>query len=99
MSVRANEIKYQAAAATNVVVSKRKAILERILIGKDVASAVLEVSDSADNGNGNVIIKITSSTMLADTGGIIEVGAIFRNGITADLTNQTDVTFIWSHTV
>ena len=89
------DYKYQAAAAADVVVSSGPAILKGIIIGADVAAGVLEVSDHASDGDGNVKIKITSATMLADTGGYLEVNALFKTGITVDMTNQTDCTFIW----
>lgn len=88
-------MKYQAAAAANVVVAKNKAVLHRILIGKDVSTATIEVSDSATDGDGNVKVYAEGSTLMTANGGVIEVGALFENGITADLTNQTNVTFIW----
>lgn len=87
---------YQAAAAADVVVTAKPAILHRILVGKDVASGVIEVSDHASDGDANVKIQYDGSTLMTATGGCIEVGAIFLNGITADLTNQTQVTFVWS---
>ena len=87
--------KYQATAAANVVVATGKAILHRILIGKDVASSVIEVSDHASDGDVNVQIYLEGSTLLTSTGGVVEVGTIFEAGICADLTNQTNVTFIW----
>lgn len=88
-------IKYQATATADVVVATGPAILHRIIIGVDVASAVVEVSDSPSDGDGNVKIELTGST-LHTTANVVEVGAIFRKGICADLTNQTDVTFVWS---
>lgn len=97
--INQNNKTYQAAAAANVVVSNGKAILERILIGADVASSVIEISDHASDGDGNVKIKYTGSALMTASGGVIEVGALFKNGITADLTNQTDVVFIWTPTV
>lgn len=87
--------KYQAAAATNVIVATGKAILHRIIIGADVASGVIEISDSPNDGNGNIKIRLAGSTLLTSTGGCVEVGTVFDTGISADLTNQTEVTFIW----
>lgn len=97
--INTNNYTYQAAAAANVVVSAGPAILERIIIGADVSTATIEVSDSATDGDGNVKILLTGSTLMTATGGVVEVGAKFLNGITADLTNQTNVTFIWTETV
>ena len=96
--INANNINYQAAVAVNVVVTSKPAILERIIIGADVGSAVIEISDSIDDGDGNILIKLTGSTLMTATGGALEVGAVFAKGIIADIVNQTDVTFIWKET-
>ena len=96
--INANNIKYQAAAAANVVITTKPAILERILIGADVGSAVIEISDSIDDGDGNILIKLTGSTLMTANAGALEVGAVFAKGITADIVNQTDVTFVWKET-
>lgn len=90
-----NEKTYQAAAAANVVVTAKPAILQRIIIGADVGSAIVEVSDHASDGDGNVKVYLAGSTLLTSTGGVVEIGAVFQAGICADLTNQTNVTFIW----
>jgi len=85
---------YQAAASANVVVSATPAILVGMIIGADVGSAVIEVSDHASDGDGNVKIELIGSTLMTSCGGYVPVGAYFATGIAADLTNQTDVTFI-----
>lgn len=82
-------------AGANQVVARRKAILHRIIIGADVASAQLEVSDHPSDGDANVKIDLIGNTLMTSTGGCVEVGAIFNDGICLDLTNQTDVTVIW----
>lgn len=81
-------------AGANQVVASGKAILHRIIIGADVASGDIEVSDSANDGDGNVKLQVTGSTLMT-AHGTIEVGALFKEGITLDLTNQTKVTVIW----
>lgn len=86
---------YQAAAGANVVVSAKPAHLHKIIIGADVATSTIEISDSATDGDGNVKVFLTGSTLMTSTGGEVVVNAKFANGITADLTNQTNVTFIW----
>ena len=86
---------YIASAGTNNVVATGKAILHRIIIGKDVASAVVKVSDSPTSGSAAVKIQLTGSTLMTATGGFVDVQAVFNTGITLDLTNQTDVTVIW----
>jgi hypothetical protein len=88
------EYVYQAAAAANVVVSATPAILVGMIIGADVASSVIEVSDSATDGDGAVKIELTGSTLMTSCGGYVPVGAYFATGIASDMTNQTDVTFI-----
>jgi hypothetical protein len=88
--------KYQAGAAANVVVATGKAILHRIIIGADVASGVVEVSDSPSDGDIDVRVMLSGSTLMTSTGGCVEVGTVFNTGICVDMTNQTQCTFIWS---
>lgn len=92
---QAHKSKYQAAAAANIVVATGKAILHRILVGADVATSTIQVADHPSDGQTNVKALFTGNTLMTATGGSIEVGAIFENGISADITNQTNVTFIW----
>ena len=86
---------YQATASDDVVVKDSEGYLEGIIIGADVGSAEIEISDNATTGDANIKVYLASDTLLADTGGYVPVRAKFENGITADLTNQTNVTFIY----
>jgi hypothetical protein len=82
---------YQAAAATNVVVKDSPALLHSIIIGKDVgAGAIVEVSDHASDGDGNIQVYLEAPTV-----GTYLVDAEFTIGICVDLTLQTNVAFIW----
>ena len=84
-------VTYQAAAAANVVVKATQGLLHSIIIGKDVgAGAIVEVSDHATDGDGNVKVYLEAPTV-----GTYLIDAFFEVGITADLTNQTKVAFIW----
>lgn len=85
---------YFASAGANKVVSAKPAILKRIIIGKDVSSGVVEVSNDVADGDADVQIYLEGSTLMTATGGVVEVNAYFSKGICADLTNQTNVTFI-----
>lgn len=82
---------YQAAAAANVVISATPAFLHAIIIGKAVPNGILEVSNHASDGDGNVQIYIDTCTCPAFT----IVNALFDVGICADMTLQTNVTFVW----
>lgn len=84
-------ITYQAAAAANVVVSAEPAFLHAIIIGKAVPNGILEVSDHASDGDGNIKIFIDTCTCPAFT----IVNAAFDVGICVDMTLQTNVSFIW----
>jgi len=86
------------AAGANQVVSTGAAILKRIIIGRDVASGQIEVSDSKTDGDGNIKVDLAGSTLMTSCGGFVEVGAVFESGITVDLTNQTFVAFVWEPT-
>lgn len=92
---KAYNSKYQAAPAVNVVVATGKAILHRIIIGADVATSTVQVANNAADGQTDIKVLLTGSTLMTANGGGVEVGAIFENGISADITNQTHVTFIW----
>lgn len=86
---------YQAAPAANVVIATGPAILEKIIIGADVAASTIEVSDSATDGDENVQIFITGSTLMTSCGGEIICGISFVKGIAADIAAQTNLTFVW----
>jgi len=94
-----NRIAYQAAAAADVVVKAAPGRLYGVIIGADVASSVIEISDSATDGDGNIKIKLAGSALMtANNGGLYfgPEGIAFDNGIAADITLQSDVTFIYS---
>jgi len=82
--------KYQAAAAANVVVKATPGYLKAIIVGKDVAGGIIEVSDHASDGDGNVQVYLEDADV-----GVYPVNAYFATGIAADLTTQTNVTFIY----
>lgn len=88
--------KYFATAGENKVISTQPAILHGIIIGADVSSSVIEVSDHASDGDGNVQIFLSGNTLHTTCKGYVPVNAHFTKGITADIANQTHVTFIWS---
>jgi len=92
--MQTKNITHLASAGSNQVVASGKAILHRIIIGADVGSAVLEVSDDAADGDANVIVQAQGNALMT-AHGVIEVGALFTKGITLDLTNQTLVTVVW----
>lgn len=82
---------YQATAGANVVVKASPGYLEGIIIGSDVASSVIEISDHASDGDGNVMIYLSGDAL----SGYYPVQAEFKTGITADIANQTHITFIY----
>lgn len=90
MSERTNRVTYIAAAGADNVVFAGQAILESVIVGKDVAGGIVEVSDHASDGNGNVKVYLEDAIT-----GVYEVEAKFENGITVDLTTQTNVSIVW----
>lgn len=83
--------KYQAAAAADVVVKASPGFLHAIVVGKNVgAGAIIEVSDHASDGDGNVQVYLEAPAV-----GTYIVDAKFATGICADMTLQTNVTFIY----
>ena len=81
---------YQAAAAANVVVKASPGFLHSIIVGKDVAGGIIEVSDHATDGDGAVMIYLEDPNV-----GVYLIDAEFTVGITADITTQTNVMFVW----
>ena len=84
-------ITYVAAAGVNEVISTDAAILERIIVGADVGSSIIEVSNSSTDGDGDVKVLLAGDALK----GVYEIGAEFRDGITADITLQSNVSFVW----
>lgn len=90
------KVYYQAAAGADVVVKGSPGYLHSIIVGKYVSGGVIEVSDHATDGDGNVKIYLESAA--TDTGfpKVIPIQAEFSTGITADITgSQTNVAFIY----
>jgi hypothetical protein len=83
---------YQAAAATDVVVKAAAGTLHAIAVGDSVANATIEVSDHASDGDGNVKIFLSGDTIGP---AVYPVNMRMSTGITADIVNQTKVTFIY----
>jgi hypothetical protein len=81
---------YQAAAGANVVVKATPGLLHSIIVGKDVAGGIIEVSDHATDGDGAIRVYLEDPAV-----GVYLVDAEFTTGITADITTQTNVTFVW----
>jgi len=85
------EVTYQGAAAANVVIKATQGLLHSIIIGKAVgAGAIVEVSDHATDGDGNVKVYLEAPAV-----GTYLVDGMFEVGICVDLTNQTNVAFVW----
>ena len=92
-----SNIYYTATAGDNKVVTTGPAFLERIIIPKYVASGVIEVSDHASDGDGNVKLLVTGSATVDNYPQVIEVGANFDTGLTVDITNYTNISIVWKN--
>ena len=91
-----NSITYVASAGADNVIKASAGYLHSIILGKWVSGGVVEVSDHASDGDGNVVIYLESGA--TDESGfpkVIPVEAAFSTGITADITSTTNVTFIY----
>lgn len=84
---------YRATAGTDIVVSAGRTFLAGIVFGADNGSAQVEVSDHVSDGDGNVKIQLNGNTLLTSIG-YLPVNAWFEDGITCDVVNQTQMTFI-----
>jgi hypothetical protein len=83
-------ITYQAAAAADVVIKANAGFLAGVTVGKDVAGGIIEISDHASDGDGNVVYYLEDPNV-----GYYPINAPFAVGMCADLTLQTNVTFHW----
>lgn len=84
-------ITYQATATPDIIIKASPALLHSLIIGKDVgAGAIVEVSDHASDGDGNVKVYLEAPTV-----GIYPIDAKFAAGICVDLTLQTNIAFVW----
>jgi len=81
---------YYAAAGANKIIKAAPGLLHSIIVGKDVAGGIIEVSDHATDGDGAVRVYLEDPAV-----GVYLVDAEFTVGITADITTQTNVTFVW----
>ena len=81
---------YQAAAAVNVIVKAAPGFLHSIIVGADVSGGIIEVSDHATDGDGNVVLYIADPAV-----GVYPVDMTFDVGIAMDITTQTNLTFVW----
>lgn len=88
--------KYVAAAANNVVVTAKPALLMGILFGADNGSAIVEVSNSPDDGDGDIQLYIAGDNLGTKVRYLI-INAVFPKGICADIANQTHTTFIYKN--
>lgn len=84
-------IKYQAAATPDVIIKAAPGFLHSIIVGEDVSGGIIEVSDHASDGDGNVVIYLKDPDVR-----VYPIDAEFTTGIAADLTGaQTHVAFVW----
>lgn len=85
-------INYQAGAGANVVVKAGASYLHSIIVGEDVNGGMIEVSDHASDGDGNVKIFLKDPAV-----GTYLVESYFPTGITADITGaQLKTSFVYS---
>lgn len=89
------QLSYQAAAGTDVVVKNQPGYLHAIILGKFVSGGIVEVSDHASDGDGNIKIYLTAGTTDTAFPKAIPVNAEFKVGISTDITNFTNVTFVY----
>ena len=85
-------ITYVETTGADKVISTSAAYLERIIVGKSVGSSVIEISNSPSDGDGDIKVYLAGDTLVGE----YAIGAEFNKGICADLTNQTNVSFVWA---
>ena len=81
-----------AAATLDWAVKGSAGYLHAIVVGDAVASAIIEVSDHASDGDGNVKVYLAGDTLGP---ALYPINMTMASGIATDITNQTHVTFFW----
>ena len=87
---------YLSSAGNNQVVISKPGKLMGILVGKDVATATIDIADHASSGSTNVIAHYEGSTLMTQlkSGVMFGEGIDCNAGITVSLGNQTNVTIL-----
>lgn len=82
----------QAAPAANNVIKASAGKLHAVVVGSasSTATDIIEISDHATDGDGNVVLQMTDAPV-----GVYVVDMAFGTGITSDTTVQENVTFIY----
>ena len=98
-------VKYQDAAADNVVVKNSAGYLFGIVLGGlPIADASIEISDHASDGDGNIVFfpqggdgtdALLEQTLVDKFKGYIPINAIFSTGICVDQIAQTKCSYIY----
>lgn len=81
---------FQIGAGANKVIKATPGFLHAIIVGKDVAGGIIEVSDHASDGDANVKVHLEDPNV-----GTYIIDAEFEVGIAVDQTTQTHVTYIY----
>ena len=81
---------YIAAAGADNVIKAAPGLLHSIIVGKDVNGGIIEVSDHATDGDGNIVLYIADPAV-----GVYPVDMTFDVGIATDIATQTNLTFVW----
>ena len=84
------KITYVAAAGADNVIKNKPGYLHAVVVGKDVNGGIIEVSNHASDGDGDVQVYLADPTP-----GTYLIQAEFSTGITVDMTTQTNCSFIF----
>lgn len=84
--------KYIASAGDDNIILAHPCFLKRIIVGDAVGSSVIEISDHATEGDGNVVVYLAGENIGP---AVYDFDLEFDTGLTIDLANQTHVTVIY----
>lgn len=83
---------YTSGPTTNWIVKGSAGFVHAVHVGAAVASSIIELSDHASDGDGNVVLYQASDTIGP---AVYPLNMTMGTGITLDLTNQTHVTVVY----
>lgn len=87
---KANSHTYVAGAGDDNVIKASAGVLVGIIVGKKVTGGIIEVSDHASDGDAAIKVYLEEADV-----GYYPVNTAFGTGISANITTQTNVTFVW----
>ena len=77
--------------ATNETISLGPGYLQRVIVGENVTSSLVEISDNVTDSSAETFFRISGNTLQ----GVYDIGASVASGIAATVSGMLNATFIF----